>query len=412
MAIDYDPSDRATNADPFPAFRRLRAEDPVHWSPRLGGWVLTTYDDVKAVIHGGLYSADRLTPFFEHQKRKTGVPLGQVAAYLNRWMVFHDPPDHTRLRGLVNRAFTTRVVRKMRPRIQAIVDDLLDAAAAKGRIDVIADFAYPLPASVIMHMLGVPRDDIDDVKAWSEGITLFIGTAQATPDKYARAEQGTRAMADYFRGIVAERRRQPENDLISALIKAREEDQALTDDEIIGNCILLLYAGHETTTNLIGNGLLALLRHPGEWGRLKNDPGLVESTVEECLRYDGPSSATVRVATADHDLRGTPIETGQRVFAMLNAANRDPDHFDDAEGFDIGRDPNPHLTFGYGIHFCLGAPLARLETQVAFTELARRFPDMALEFDDPTWFDALVLRGLEALPVDLTRGSRARQAAG
>lgn len=408
MGIDYDPSDPAINADPFPVFRRLRAEDPVHWSPHLGGWVLTAYDDVKTAIHGGPYSADRLTPFFEHQKQKTGVPLGQVAAYLNRWMVFRDPPDHTRLRGLVNRAFTTRVVRSMRPRIQAIVDDLLDAAAAKGRIDVIADFAYPLPASVIMHMLGVPRGDIDDVKAWSEEITLFIGTAQATPDKYARAEQGTRAMADYFRGLVADRRRHPANDLISALIKARDEDESLSDDEIIGNCILLLYAGHETTTNLIGNGLLALLRHPGEWARLKDDPGLVESAVEECLRYDGPSSATVRIVTTEHNLYGTRLEAGQRIFAMLNAANRDPDQFDDAEGFDIGRDPNPHLTFGYGIHFCLGAPLARLETQIAFAELARRFPDLTLETEAPHWFDALVLRGLKALPVDLAPAHRER----
>lgn len=403
MAIAYDPGDRHTNADPFPIFQRLQDEDPVHWNDGLGGWVLTRYDDVKAALLDAALSADRLTPFFDHVESQAGAGSGALVRYLNTWMVFHDPPEHTRLRGLCNRFFAAPALDAMRSNIEIMAGELLDQMAGKARagqpVDLIADFAYPLPAMVIMDLLGVPRAELERVKSWSDDIALFIGSAQATKDKYARAVDGTEAMAEYFHFLIEKRTKDPRHDLISALVAARDEGQALSADEVVGTCILLLFAGHETTTNLIGNGVLACLRFPDQWRRLGADPGLMDSAVEEFLRYDGPVGSVVRVAAADLEVRGTKIGKGERVFAALNAANRDRRQFDDPHRLDIGRTPNPHLIFGHGIHFCLGAPLARMEGRIAIAALRRRFPNMSLAADDLEWHDSLVLRGVKSLPV-------------
>ncbi|TMJ31811.1 MAG: cytochrome P450, partial [Alphaproteobacteria bacterium] len=281
---------------------------------------------------------------------------------------------------------------------------LIDGMQAKARrgepVDFIADFAYPLPASVIMDLLGVPRGDLDRVKVWSDDIALFIGTAQVTGNKYLRAEAGAKAMSDYFRGLVEARTAAPTGDMISQLVLARDDRDALTTDEIIGTCILLLFAGHETTTNLIGNGFLYSMRNRDQWERLVAEPSLADAAVEEYLRYDGPSGALARVAAADIEMEGKTIREGQRVFAFMNSANRDPDAFDDPERFDIGRPANPHVTFGHGIHFCLGAPLARLESRIAAVRLAERLPAIRLRDDgEPEWHDSLILRGVKSLPV-------------
>ena len=398
-ALQFNPADPATNADPFPIFRRLQDEDPVHWSGAVKGWVVTRYDDVRAIALDRAMSADRVRPFFEVLPGEEQRRLADLGRYLTLWAVFKDPPDHTRLRGLMNRAFTPRAIEALRPNIARIVDDLLDNIVARGSADLIADFAYPLPASVIMDMLGVPRSDLGVMKVWSDDIALFVGIARATPDKYARAQAGTREMAAYFRRLVAERRKAPRDDMISALIAAEEQAQHLTEDEIVASCILLLFAGHETTANLIGNGVLAFLRHPGELAKLTARPELAASAVEECLRYDGPSGALARVVAVEHAMGGRMLKQGERVYAWMNAANRDPRRFPDPDRFDIERPDNRHLTFGHGAHFCLGAPLARLEAQIAFPRLFARLADLELTTNTFEWMDSLVLRGVKKLPV-------------
>lgn len=320
-------------------------------------------------------------------------------------MVFRDPPDHTRLRRLFTKAFTPTSVENLRPNIEDIVAHLLGGMQAKAQrgepVDYIADFAYPLPASVIMDLLGVPRADLERVKVWSDDIALFIGTAQVAGNKYLRAEAGAKAMAAYFRELVEARTAEPRDDMISHLVLARDDRDALTTDEIIGTCILLLFAGHETTTNLIGNGFLYSMRHREQWERLIAEPGLAGSAVEEYLRYDGPSGAIARIASGDIEMAGKTIRAGDRVFAFVNSANRDPEAFDEPERFDIGRSQNPHMTFGHGIHFCLGAPLARLEAQIAAARLSERLPGIELAGGEPEWHDSLILRGVKSLPVTL-----------
>ncbi|MCC8428440.1 cytochrome P450 [Reyranella aquatilis] len=405
MTYAFDLGNPATNANPFPEFARLRAEDPVHWSSAMKAWIITRHADVKQVALNRQISADRLTPFFKTNAEYQRGSIDSLVRYLNHWMVFRDPPDHTRLRRLFNKAFTPTSVSNLRPGIEGIVAHLIDGMEAKARrgetVDYIADFAYPLPASVIMDLLGVPRADLERVKIWSDDIALFIGTAQVAGNKYLRAEAGAKAMADYFLGLIAARTAEPRDDMISNLLLARDDREALTTDEIIGTCILLLFAGHETTTNLIGNGFLYAMRNRDQWERLVSDTSLAESAVEEFLRYDGPSGALARVAGADIEMGGRTIRQGQRVFAFMNAANRDPEAFADPERFDIGREPNAHLTFGHGIHFCLGAPLARLEAQIATTRLAERLPGIRLSGGDPEWHDSLILRGVKRLPVQL-----------
>lgn len=403
MTYAFDLGNPATNANPFPEFARLRAEDPIHWSPAMKAWIITRHADVKQVALNRQISADRLTPFFKSNAEYQRGSIDSLVRYLNHWMVFRDPPDHTRLRRLFNKAFTPTSVSNLRPSIESIVAHLIDGMEAKARrgetVDYIADFAYPLPASVIMDLLGVPRADLDRVKVWSDDIALFIGTAQVAGNKYLRAEAGAKAMSDYFRTLVEHRTAEPRDDMISHLVLARDDRDALTTDEIIGTCILLLFAGHETTTNLIGNGFLYSMRNRDQWERLVADPSLTERAVEEYLRYDGPSGALARVAAADLEMGGKTIRQGQRLFAFMNSANRDPEAFVDPERFDIGREPNAHLTFGHGIHFCLGAPLARLEAQIATIQLGERLPDIRLSGGDPEWHDSLILRGVKRLPV-------------
>ncbi len=405
LRIDF--ADAATNADPFPIFSRLRAQEPVHWSEPMKAWVLTRYDDVKMVaLNNEEVSANRLAPFFAAAPQVRKSTYANLMTYLGNWMVFRDPPDHTRLRRLFSKAFTSRSIDLLKPNIVDIVDYLLDDMAAKERtgqtVDWIGDFAYPLPASVIMDLLGVPREDLRRVKVWSDEIALFIGTARTTADKYDRAEQGARAMADYFREIVAERTAVPRDDIISQMVVARDEKEAMTQDEVIATCILLLFAGHETTTNLIGNGLYYSMKFRDQWERLVADLGLIEPAIEEWLRYDGPSGALARVVVEDVAMGGKHLRKGQRVFAFTNSANRDGAQFSDPDRFDIARTHNPHLTFGHGIHFCLGAPLARIESQIAIKRLAERFPGIRLATEQaPEWGDSLILRGIKSLPVRL-----------
>jgi len=398
----FDTRAPGIQADPYPAFRRLREEDPAHWSPALKGWVLTRYGDVKLCMTDPRFSADRISPFRDSLNDEARARIPDLLRDLGYWMVFNDPPLHTRLRGLANQAFTSRAVERLKPRIEALVGELIDDFIEEGETDLIADFAFPLPVMVIAHMLGVPLDDTGQFKRWSDDLATFVGSAQMTPDKRARAQAAVKALEGLFGEIFAARRKNPGEDLISGLIAASDEEGGLSDEQLLATCVLLLFAGHETTMNLIGNGFYHFSRNPDVLARLVADPGLTSSAVEEILRYDGPGLAMTRIPAEPVEMHGRMLEPGQRVFAMVAAANRDPEEFPEPETIDIARKENRHLTFGHGIHFCLGAPLARLEARIAYPALARRLMHLEPRGPEPEWVDSLSFRGLRALRLGFT----------
>ena len=382
------------HANPYPFYRALREEDPVHESP-LGFWVCTRYDDAVMVLRDPRFGREGMADLLESR-----LGIARDASH-TRDMLFRDPPDHTRLRGLVSRAFTPRVVDVMRPHIQEIVDGLLDRVEGAHAMDVIEDLAYPLPVTVICEMLGVPTADQDVFKGWSNDIARSLDAAilPAGSDVLARGREARLAITDYFRSLINTRRKDPRPDLLSALIAAEEEGNKLSEGELVSTCILLLVAGHETTVNLIGNGLLALLQHPDQLRALRDDPALIQTGVEELLRFDGPVQRTGRMTTADVEIGGKHIPKGSVVVSVIGAANRDPKHFSDPDRLDVSRKENRHIAFGFGIHFCLGAPLARIEGQIAIGALVRRMPGLTLVSDTPEWRESSVLRGLKTLPV-------------
>jgi cytochrome P450 len=396
---EYRPADPEVLRDPFPLYARLRDEDPAHWSPQLKGWVLTRYDDVRRACLDAQMSSDRLRPFFATLPPAEAGRIAELMRYLSLWMVFRDPPEHTRLRRLAGKVFNARSMQAMRPRIEALAAWLLDGLDGRESIDFIADFAGPLPAMVIMDMLGVPRGELARLKRLSDEMALFIGSARDTPEKYRRAEAATGEMAGLFRELIAARRAAPRQDLLTELAAVEEEGERLSDDELVATCVLLLFAGHETTTHHLANGLAALLRFPQELARLRNDAGLAPAAVEELLRYDGPIGAQVRIVLAAHELHGKALRPGERVFLMMNAANRDPRAFPDAERLDLRRNGVAHLTFGFGAHLCLGFPLARLEGQVALPALLARWRGIEPDGPPPQWLDSLVLRGMKSYPL-------------
>jgi cytochrome P450 len=402
----FDPADPAFHVDPYPLLARLRLESPVHYSPPLKGWVVTRYADVQRVLGDRQLSADKITPFYASLAPAQKSEVQVLVDTLGRWLVFRDPPDHTRLRALLARAFTPRALAAIRPNIERITTHLLDDMAGQDRVDLVAAFANPLPAYVIMDMLGVPRGMLADMRAWSQDIKLFIGSARQTPDKYALARRGTLAMADAFRKLIAERRAAPMGDMLSELVAVNDaQDGRLSDEELIATSILFLFAGHETTASLIAMGSIALMRNWDERRRFLATPIFTHSAVEEFLRYDGPTPAMMRIATSDHELAGHPVRKGDRVWTFIGAANRDPAEFADPDRLDIARAPNRHVTFGFGTHFCLGAPLARLEAQIALPLLHHRHPRMALAEAPQDWNDGLTLRGPRQVLVRL--GGRA-----
>jgi cytochrome P450 len=392
--IQFNPMDPDFVADPYPMYHRLRAEDPVHHSP-LGFWVLTRYPDVMAMLRDPRLIKEPIAAFVA-ARFGVAVPPGLGLSMLDR-----DPPDHTRLRGLVSKAFTPRALEGLRPHIQQIVDGLLDEAQRRGSMDLIEEFAYPLPVRVICEMLGVPVKDHERFKQWGLDIARGLDAIMLPPDSEVavRSIAGRRALSNYFRELIAERRAAPRDDMLSALIAAEEAGDKLNEDELLATCILLLVAGHETTVNLIGNGTLALLRHPAELRKLRDHPGLIGSAVEELLRFDGPVQRTARIPSEDITIGGQTIGKGELVMPFLGAADRDPAQFPDPDRLDLTRTDNRHIAFGMGIHFCLGAPLARMEGQIAINTLLARLPRLTLATDRPRFRQSLTLRGLQALPV-------------
>ena len=397
--LTYDPADPAIRRDPFALFARLQQDDPVHWSPSLRSWVLTRHEDVRQVMLSASLSPDRLRPFYAQLQGQRRELLSEVMRYLSLWMVFRDPPEHTRLRRLVGTVFNLKALEALQPAVDRVVDQLFDALPVGRPVDWAQAVAMPLPAYVIMDMLGIAQADYPLLKAASDDLRAFVGSARADADRYARARQGAVALADYFRHLIASRRQAPGEDFVSRMIAARDDEGRLSEDELVATCMLVLFAGHETTTHLLGNALHALLAHPQQMQRLRQQPALIDSAVEEFLRFDGPSLSVARVVSAEHQIAGRTLQAGDRVFAMVAAANRDPAAFDSPQALDIGRSPNRHLTFGFGLHFCLGAPLARLEARRCIGRLLQRFERIDRAPGEPAWVDALVMRGLSRLPV-------------
>jgi hypothetical protein len=391
--------------DPYTYFGRLRSIDPVHWNPLWQGWIMTRHQDVVAVLRDHTrFSSHRMAYLDAHASAKKLQALETYFAMLSRWLVFIDPPDHTRLRLLLQKAsFTPRQLTAWRPRIQAIVDDLIDRIAPREPTDFIQAFAFPLPVLVVSEILGFPPEDRDQVRHWTQEVALpfFLALSIDAHEKWARAEQAAQAFSAYARTLIQERRKHPRDDLLTAMVQAEHKGDFLHEDEVVATTVLLMIAGHETTSNLLANGLLAFARHPRQADLLRRNPNLIGPAVEECLRYDPPVTATVRWTKEDLQWAGKPLTAGQKLLLVLASANRDPEQLPDPDRFDITREltPQQHTAFALGAHYCLGAPLARLEGEIAFSTLFKRFDTFVLATDKPVYKPMVIARALDHLPI-------------
>lgn len=416
-------------SNPYPFYKQLREQDPVHWDEEMGFWVLTRYDDIAALYTDDRFSrAQGLMRGFERLPKESQQIARPVYHSFSKTVFYADPPYHTHLRGLMNHAFTPRRVEQLRPYVQRIVDDLLTTVQATGEMDVVHDLAYPLPVMVIAELLGLPASDRARFKGWSDDLFAILGTVRhKSQHLLERAAQSLAEMTDYVKSLSQKRREGPQDDLLSALLLATDEDfgayphphdpasphtsgelirepsavSALTADELVANINILLSTGHETTTHLIGNGLLALLQNSDQKQQLLDHPELLPSAIEEIMRYDNPVQITYRSALEDAELNGKTIQAGDLVNTIVGSANRDPNRFANPDQFDITRSEGRHLGFGLGIHFCIGAPLVRLEAEVAFETILRRFPDLQLATEILEWQEHPIFRGLKSLPVSL-----------
>jgi cytochrome P450 len=391
--------DHEVLANPYPLYKRLREESPVMWDPYLHAWVVTRYADVTDVLTR--FKAAR-TPSASKLIELGMDDLAPLARMMVRQMLFLDPPEHRRVRRLAAAAFTPRRVEHLRDHIQSIVDSLIDAVFDAGSMDVMADLANPLPAIVTAEMLGVPPEDHELLKHWSADFAEMLGNFQHNPGRTTQVLRSLDEMTAYFQDAIRRHAVHPTRGLIHALATAEVDGDQLSDDEVVANVIVTMVGGQETTTNLIGNGLLTLLRHPVALNRLRDDPGLMPSAVEELLRFESPSQHTARLAPADTSIGGHRIAPGQAVISVMGAANRDPQRFADPDRLDLARPDNRHLAFGWAGHFCFGAPLARVEAHIAFETMLRRLPDLHLRSGPLRWRPNLGLRGLTELPVGWT----------
>lgn len=387
--VSFDLTSESVLADPYPTYRRLREKDPIHRMRLVDGWAVTRYEDVEQIL-------------LDHQRFSNwGAGAGDRIYTRDRSMLDLDPPDHTRLRSLVSKAFTPRSVTALKPRIEEIVGELLDGVDGERQFDLIDSFAFPLPVIVIAEMLGVPAQDLEQFKEWSNDIVVSLEPVQ-TREQRERFRRSEQELYEYFEGIIEQRRQDPQDDLVSALLAAEEEGDRLSHGELLATLLLLLVAGNETTRNLIGNGMLALLRNPEELNRLKEQPELIDSAIDELLRYDSPVQLDGRTLVEDVEMGGKRMRAGQQVVAVVGAANRDPAAFTEPNRLDIGRQEKSHISFGRGIHHCLGASLAKLEGKIAFASLLERFSTIELAAV-PQQRRQVVLRGVENLLVEVGR---------
>ena len=413
-------------ANPYPFYEQLRNLDPVHWDQELGFWVLTRYADIDSLYTDERFSrAQGLMRNFERLAESEQQIVERVYHSFSKTVFYADPPYHTHLRGLMNHAFTPRRVERLRPYIEKTVNELLDAAREKPEMDVVHDLAYPLPVMVIAELLGLPASDRDRFKKWSDDLFAILGTVRNKPQwLLEQAAQSLNEMTEYVKDLSRKRRASPQDDLLTALLAVTEEEcphphgsssvhstgelvreqeaaSTLTEEELVSNINILLSTGHETTTHLIGNGLLALLQHPEQMQRLQTQPRYLAPAIEEMLRYDNPVQITYRSALADANIQGKLIRKGDLVNSILGSANRDPRRFTNPDRFDITRNEGRHLGFGIGIHFCIGAPLVRLEAEIVFETILRRFPEIRLATESLQWQEHPIFRGLKSLPVCL-----------
>src|SRR5258708_8177699 len=390
-------------ANPYPLFEELRTKAPVYWDPFLHAWVVTRYQDVVRVLHD--FSADR-TPTPEYLAKIGLGDLAPIAQVMVKQMLFLDPPTHTRIRGLASYAFTPQRVEVLRAHIRDVVKRLIDDVAPRGRMDVIADLAEPLPYVITAEMLGVPVEDAPQLKVWSQDFAEMLGNFQHNPDHFPRVRRSVDEMTKYFESAIQEMKKHPREGLIQSFLTAEINGDRFTEEEIIANTIVTMVGGQETTTNLIGNSFLTLLRHPRDINRLISDLTLIPSAVEEMLRYESPSQHTARLAPNDLELGGKKIRKRQAAIAVMAAGNRDPERFPEPNHFDITRKDNRHLSFGWAAHFCFGAALARIEGQVSFEEMLRRLPNWSLDEDPLVWRANLGLRGLRNLHIKFDAAKR------
>jgi cytochrome P450 len=402
--VKFNPLVSEYVADPHPQLHRLRAEDPVHWCSTLGVWVLTRYADIVSVLRDDRFSAMASRwEFYNKFFLRGGSSSSPLATMYTKWMLQLDSPDHTRIRGLVNKAFTPRVVENLRPKVQAIVDDLIDRVIEKGEMEAMTDFAFPLPIRVISALLGAPEEDYEQIRLWTQGMLPSLSPAISV-EGLAKVGKIVEEYIEYFRRLLNERKKQPKDDMLSALLHAHENGERLSEEELLANCILIAFAGHVTTAQLTGTALHQLLETPDQLEKLRNDPSLIGGAIEETLRYDSMLQMVYRTTKQDVEMHGKVIPANSLVFAILAAANRDPAMFPDPDRFDITRNSSKHIAFGYGAHFCVGAPLARLEGQVAVNTVLRRLPDLRLNSRGIRREPSLILRGLTRLPLTFRAG--------
>lgn len=409
--VKYDILSPAFFADPYPTLARMRSEDPVYFHPLLHAWVLTRYADIQRVVRdgGGRYSNRKAEQFGHGAPESVQEKLKFFYACVHKMVGFTDPPEHTRLRALISRAFTVQAVERLRPRVQALVDDLLAAARERGEMDAVADFGVPLPLIVFSELMGIPVADGPLLKAYADQLVPLFGAGIADAGIVDAGYQGLMSYYAYFNAHIAERRRRPGEDLLSKLIEAQVDESRLSDDELVAMSVLLFVASHETTTHMLSNAMYTLVRHPEVAQRLREDPRLVDGAVEEMMRWDGPTFATFRRAVVDIDDLGAPIKAGDFVLSVICSANRDPERFADPDRLDIERADNRHLSFSGGIHTCPGAALSRLEGRIAVDSLVRAFSDLQLKSGAVVeWTPHMMIRGVKSLPIALTPNPAAR----
>lgn len=401
----YDLNSAEFIANPYPVYDQLRTNDPIYWSEENSYWILTRYADIASLIQNNHLSSNRIGAHASRMPEQVRERFSAFFSAVSSWMLMIDPPDHMRLRGLVNKAFTPAVIENMRWLVEKLVDEMLASAHQAKRMDVMTDLANPLPAIVIAEMLGVPGTDQQKFKQWSDDISMALSGIDTAKSKeelfglYELAQQSLLALSAYFRERVDELRQHPQDNLLSALVQAEEQGERLTQHELFANCVLLMIAGHETTTNLIGNGLLALLRNPEQKEHLASNPSVITPAVEELLRYDSPVQKMGRISLADLTVAGKTILPGHLIVLCFGAANRDPDQFNSPATLDLERKPNRHLAFGHGLHYCVGAALARIEGQIAISTMLARLPNLRLASENLEWTRNSTLRGLRSLPV-------------
>jgi cytochrome P450 len=386
--------------DSFRFFAKLRDHAPVYWNQRWNGWIVTGYKDVSDGFRNWeQLSSDRFEGPFGEELSAAESTYPSLLTFLKTFFVWKDPPYHTRVRKLVSKAFTPRSVEVLRPSVRALVDSLVGGLEGPPEVDFFSKFAFTLPVIVIADYLGVPQEAREDVRAWSEDLASVIFVRGNDDDRLQRGERAMQGLVDFLRPVVRARRTDPRDDLISGMVQAEERGDFLSEDEVIGNVILMVFAGHETTMNLLANGMVAFQEFPEQWGRLRSDLSLAKTATDEVLRYDGPIKSQARWAREAMNLGGRPIEAGDRVLLVQTAANHDPDAFEDPDRLDIGRRPNRHTAFGYGMHSCLGAPLARLEAEEAFKALATAFPSFRIGEEELHHHPTVVSRSLTQLHI-------------